>query len=186
MKTCSKCKAEKPYSEFGKHKQTKDGYKSRCKECNALEMRMYYARNTESVKRTTKQWFERNKDKHSEYVKKWVDKNFEYKKALNASWKKCNKDLVNASTQKRRAAKKSQLGNVSKNIVKSLLSLQKNLCVNCNSDLTQHGYHIDHVMPLSLGGLHDDSNLQLLCPTCNMKKSNKDPFVWANENGRLL
>lgn len=36
------------------------------------------------------------------------------------------------------------------------------------------------------GGIHGDENLQLLCPACNLKKSNKDPIVWANQNGRLL
>lgn len=33
MKTCFKCKADKPYSLFFKHKLTKDGYHSWCKDC---------------------------------------------------------------------------------------------------------------------------------------------------------
>jgi hypothetical protein len=45
---------------------------------------------------------------------------------------------------------------------------------------------LDHMMPIDLGGLHADENLQLLCPTCNLRKYNKDPIAWANENGRLL
>ena len=186
MKICSKCNTKKSYFDFGKHSQTKDGYKSRCKECNALEMRIYYAKNSDSVNRTTKKWIENNRLKHNKYVKKWEAENSEYKKELCARWTKQNKDLVNAATQKRRAIKKFQLGDVSKNIVKLLLSMQKNLCINCQSNLTDYGYHIDHIMPISLGGMHEDKNLQLLCPTCNMKKSNKDPIAWANENGRLL
>lgn len=33
--------------------------------------------------------------------------------------------------------------------------------------------NIDHIMPLSKGGLHTWSNVQLLCRTCNMAKSDK-------------
>jgi len=41
-------------------------------------------------------------------------------------------------------------------------------------------------MPLSRGGSNDKYNLQLLCPTCNLKKSAKDPIDFAQENGNLL
>jgi hypothetical protein len=33
MKTCTKCKIEKPFEAFYKRKDTKDGYLSECKEC---------------------------------------------------------------------------------------------------------------------------------------------------------
>lgn len=186
MKTCSKCKVVKPFFDFGKHNQTKDGYKSRCKICNAEEMRGYYATHADSVKKSVNLWISKNKDKHSSYVQKWLQKNVEKKKASNSIWKKCRNDLVNASTQKRRATKRSQLGVVSKNIVEKMMRSQRHLCINCKTDLKQSGYHIDHIMPLSLGGIHADENLQLLCPTCNIKKHNKHPIAWANENGRLL
>lgn len=33
--------------------------------------------------------------------------------------------------------------------------------------------HIDHVIPLSRGGNNEESNLQLLCAACNLKKADK-------------
>ncbi len=45
---------------------------------------------------------------------------------------------------------------------------------------------LDHIQPLALGGRTDKTNLQLLCPTCNLKKGAKPPERWAAENGRLL
>lgn len=35
------------------------------------------------------------------------------------------------------------------------------------------GVHIDHIIPISKGGLSVEENLQVLCIDCNLKKSNK-------------
>ncbi len=41
-------------------------------------------------------------------------------------------------------------------------------------------------MPVIKGGTNWPDNLQLLCRPCNIAKAAKDPFVWAQENGRLF
>ena len=40
-KTCTKCGVEKPLSEFGKHRLSKDGHAYRCKECARKHSRAY-------------------------------------------------------------------------------------------------------------------------------------------------
>lgn len=42
-------------------------------------------------------------------------------------------------------------------------------CTYCQECLVS--FHIDHKKPVSRGGLNNSSNLQLLCPVCNLKKS---------------
>lgn len=49
-------------------------------------------------------------------------------------------------------------------------------CATCGADLTGliaplPAARFDHIVPLSLGGLNDVSNLQLLCQPCNGKKA---------------
>lgn len=43
-------------------------------------------------------------------------------------------------------------------------------CVKCKST---EKLVVNHVIPFSLGGSHDESNFQCLCRFCNTKKSNR-------------
>lgn len=44
---------------------------------------------------------------------------------------------------------------------------------HCGACKTTKNLHVDHVKPVSCGGTSDDDNLQLLCGSCNSKKSDK-------------
>lgn len=49
-------------------------------------------------------------------------------------------------------------------------------CVKCNANRQTNPavkFHIDHIIPWSLGGKTELDNLQLLCSSCNLKKNNK-------------
>lgn len=50
-----------------------------------------------------------------------------------------------------------------------VLAKFNNRCAYCNS---QENLEIDHIIPLSKGGKHDEINFQALCRACNRKKSN--------------
>jgi len=58
--------------------------------------------------------------------------------------------------------------------VKPELSVrEKGLCANCGANFGNNPSiitHIDHIIPISIGGCNDLVNLQLLCETCNTRK----------------
>lgn len=70
-------------------------------------------------------------------------------------------------------------------VIGKLKVLQYGKCAVC-SDKLKRNFHVDHIMPLALGGQNDSSNVQLLCPSCNIRKSAKHPIDFMQENGFLL
>ena len=92
LKTCSNCKIEKPFEQFGKDKYKKDGLLSRCKEC----VKIYREENKEAIKKyreenkeAIKKYREENKEKISEQQKKYKKENKEaIKKRLINTTKK--------------------------------------------------------------------------------------------------
>lgn len=69
--------------------------------------------------------------------------------------------------------------------ITNLKTLQKAKCAICTVSIVD-GYHVDHILPIKLGGKHEPHNLQLLCKTCNLTKSAKHPVDFMQEKGFLL
>jgi len=74
LKVCSKCKEEKPLSEFNKNKTKKDGYQYYCKVCQGKSTKNHYQENKKSYKE--------NSAKHKVLLAEWFT---EYKKGLVCS-----------------------------------------------------------------------------------------------------
>lgn len=69
--------------------------------------------------------------------------------------------------------------------IRRILDAQKKRCAWCQTSIARK-YHVDHIKPLSRGGSNWPANLQLLCPSCNLRKRAHDPIDFARQEGRLL
>ena len=73
---------------------------------------------------------------------------------------------------KRKALKISSGDNsITRRTIESMIATQRGKCNLCKKILIN--FHIDHIFPLAKGGKHIIGNIQILCPTCNMKKGAK-------------
>lgn len=105
-------------------------------------------------------------------------------KIRTAKWYDANKERKRVSVLNRQARIKCA-GKLSRNLISNLVKLQKGKCACCKRILGDD-YHLDHIMPIHLGGLNVDSNMQLLRAECNLEKHAKHPVVFMQERGYLL
>lgn len=68
--------------------------------------------------------------------------------------------------------------------VTKVLRAQGSRCAICSTKLTT-SFHRDHVLPRAKGGPSTLENLQLLCPGCNLRKSDRMSFTLPNGQGVL-
>jgi 5-methylcytosine-specific restriction endonuclease McrA len=55
---------------------------------------------------------------------------------------------------------------------------QRGRCYYCHEKVGD-SYHVDHVIPLALGGGNGPENLVIACPRCNLTKYAKHPMDFA-------
>ena len=204
MKLCKICNTEKPISEFYKNATKKDGLQHRCKLCSNATNNAWYAanperhaangrawasENQERRRSITSDWRKANPERVEAAYKKWRDANPEKISAIGKAYRAANPEKMAAKYRRRRASKVNAEGFHTAQDVRLIFCRQRGMCANCNKKLFKSGekkFHVDHINPLAKGGSDWPSNLQCLCPSCNLRKSAKDPLDWAKENGKLL
>lgn len=181
-KTCTKCGVSKEITAFGKDVQKRDGLRSHCKSCTNESNNKWKNLNPDKYKSGVSNWISRNKDRHSKSVRNGYEKNRELRIAQCAEWQRNNKEKCRIYTRNR---KSRTVGKLSSDIIERLFILQRGKCACCGLPLGDN-YHLDHIMPLALGGLNIDNNVQLLRQRCNNQKSAKHPVDFMRQRGFLL
>ena len=148
-------------------------------------MRAYQVANKERIAATQAEYRRANKAAIKARDAEKYRQQTEKCKALNKAWYASNPDAVRVKNQNRRAKVKSSEGTLTKGRAYELLSLQRGKCACCGKPLGDK-YHLDHIMPLALGGLNVDSNVQLLRAECNLQKHAADPIDFMQGRGFLL
>ena len=146
------------------------------------------AANIDKFNATRRAWYAAHPEKGRTSSKVYRAANPEKVKALSKAYLAEHPEKYREYANKRRARKLDQLGSVTPGVGRVLLEKQRNRCAapHCRKQLRDRTtWHIDHIMPLVLGGLHDDANLQLLCAHCNVSKHAKHPDDWLKQHGEL-
>ena len=124
-------------------------------------------------------------DKFKKCVKAWRSENKEKVRLNSQRWQSANPEKCRIKDHNRRARKLASGGKLSHGLAVKLFKLQRGKCAFCKQPLGVK-YHLDHIMPLALGGSNTDDNIQLLHATCNFQKSAKHPIDFMQQRGFLL
>jgi len=151
------------------------------KECWAS----WYQRNTEKHKKHNSEYRKENSEKCKSYNDLYRKNNTEKIKSTQKIWRLNNQDTRKIHEHNRRARKIANGGTLSKGLVERLYKLQKGKCACCGKPLGDD-YHLDHIMPLALGGANEDWNIQLLRQRCNNQKCAKHPIDFMQKERGLL
>ena len=121
-----------------------------------------------------KAWRKANPDKSRQSVSAWKKANLERVRAINrkanATYYSRNKPRLTEKFNARKAAKMNATASDHNPAVARVLADSRDRVERC----TRMPWHLDHVMPLSAGGVHAHYNLQLLPAVLNLRKKD-DP-----------
>lgn len=168
-KQCKKCGSYDRYK------------KGSCRKCAAE----YREKKREEAKQYAAAYRSKNREKAIAYGAAWREKNREKARATSAAWVAANHPQVRIQRQNYRAKKKANGGKLSHGLAERLYKLQRGKCACCGLPLGDD-YHLDHIMPIALGGTNTDDNIQLLRQQCNNQKHAKHPVDFMQSRGFLL
>jgi len=148
----------------------------------------YRERNKEKIKAYSKAWQKANKEK----IKAYYEVNKEKIKASCKVWKKANREKVKtrdkayyeanrgASCARVKAYKatKKQNNYITSSEDKQLARWVYTMSAKL-TETTDIEWHVDHIKPLSKGGMHSLNNLQIVPATWNLQKNNNNEERWS-------
>lgn len=172
---CKKCLTKKDVADFHKRKDTPSGYRKECKECRNTKAKNSYDKDSTKKKEYIKKNKKSIKDRMDIYYKENKEVLLLQQKRYRAS------QTGKAISQKVEAKRYLQVretrdGSITDETLRLLYEAQDGRCYICNCDLTQlkrRNQHLDHIVPLILGGKHILENVAWSCANCNFLKGGK-------------
>lgn len=154
MKTCRKCRAEKPPGGFYRNSELLDGLSSWCKQCNISSSVARQRANPAVSQATQKRWRQRNPEKCRQKSLKFARANPEKKKAWSRAWQKAN-------PEKRFAAELRRNFGITPGDYRAMLAAQGGVCAICRKpEKIRQRLAVDHD--------HATGKVRgLLCRDCN-------------------
>jgi len=144
------------------------------------KLKAYLLKNKEKIKKAhkirAKRWAEKNKEKASLQKKEWALSNRNKVNLYKKKWVEKNKDKRAAGEASRRALKFRATIFLTKEAKKQIIDIYKK--AQDKTIDTGYQWHVDHIVPLTKGGLHKPTNLQVVPASWNISKCNRNCDVY--------
>jgi 5-methylcytosine-specific restriction endonuclease McrA len=163
----------------------RDGEKKRCNKCGEMKLLSDFDRRgpgkplkhecRECTRQTHKEWRDTNRESWLAQQKEYRDANKELVLERINRWREQNPEASRALGRRSRSTYRARKLNQFVQAVDPLIVLERDdgICGICGHDVDPFDYDVDHIIPLSRGGMHAYSNVQVAHPWCNMSKGSK-------------
>ena len=112
--------------------------------------------------------YARHTEVEAERMRAYYEANRERIKASRRQYHQDHPEVARRNTEQRRALKRNAFVENVDPLIR--LELDDGVCGICESDVDPLNFHVDHVIPLALGGEHSYANTQTAHPGCNLVK----------------
>lgn len=184
---CGKCKQCIKTYQSSNHENIKN-YQKKYRFDNQTKTKeqqyKYRINNAEKVKKRKDDYYINNKENILKRMANYYEENTEKLKSKSKKYQTENLEKLRIYAHNRRIRQFST-GKLSSNLAEKLFKLQRGKCACCGKPLGDN-YHLDHIMPLALGGANEDWNIQLLTQRCNNQKHAKHPVDFMRSRGFLI
>lgn len=202
MKRCSKCGVTKPFGDFHRRRQSNDGASAICKSCKAEYDRARQIREREKLSAQKRSAYMQNPEPAKARAKKWKSLNPErlgevradYRERYRAELRLRGDQYRDEHKEQRAAAQKlyedtprrkrwrrayyakryaARFDAEASHLDPAELFARYGPDCHICGEMIDGSWHLDHVVPLSRGGRHEEENLRPSHPRCNIGKGAK-------------
>lgn len=168
---CKRCRKEY-HKEY--HKEYRENNKEKIKEYK----KKYRENNKKQIKERSKKYYENNK----EHYKKYRENNKEHHKEYKKKWYENNPEKVFNYANKRRRLEENQGNGITKDQWLEMMNFFDWKCAYSDEYIggKENNFirSIDHIIPLSNGGLNEIWNLVPMLKNLNSSKNSSDMLSW--------
>lgn len=168
LKVCLVCGQPKELACFSKCCGYLDGLQASCKECQAKRWKEYKAVHGDEIRKKQREHHSRPEVKARKSRQRTSPEGREKLRAYFAEYRQKNRDKLYEAEKRYDARARANGGRFTAKDWETLKLKYRNRCLACGGD---DRLAADHVIPVSLGGTNGIENRQLLCRSCNSRKS---------------
>lgn len=179
---CRKCDAERAARWRATNpERSKDNQRAsyaKNAEARRAGCKRYRTENPEICRAAHDRWLARQPEgAQAKRTRKWREANPGLSRKASSRWAQANPEKVKAKLQRRRASKLNAVIS-SQPVTPAMEAERKNLFGGCCYCGSQERLALEHVVPLSKGGLHVEENLLGACSSCNSSKRDRPVEEW--------
>jgi hypothetical protein len=153
------------------YKENKDKWPK--KEYNSEYFKEYYEKNKEKVSKRNKVCYNKKRNERLEKAKEYYENNEDKIKEYQREYRKTKKGK---EIERNKRNKRRSIYNFSDITTDFLINLKEETeyCPLCGCRLSNkrgdNKYHLDHIIPINVGGRHIMDNVRFICRKCNLTR----------------